>query len=89
MPRAKVNSAARSKHRPLLMLFWRRKPEIQEIEICLNNDFAGRWAAEHIARAYQDRYRIIQNLPEREGCDYADLAQEKREAARSRAAFSR
>ena len=40
-------------------------------------------------RSYQDRYRIIQNLPEREGCDYADLAKEKREAARSRAAFSR
>ena len=74
---------------PALDALLARKPEIQEIEICLNNDFAGRWAAEHIARAYQDRYRIIQNLPEREGCDYADLAQEKREAARSRAAFSR
>ena len=74
---------------PALDALLARKPEIQEIEICLNNDFAGRWAAEHIARAYQDRYRIIQNLPEREGCDYADLAQEKRGAARSRAAFSR
>ena len=51
----------------------------EEIEICTNNDFAGRWAADHIAQAYADRYRIVRNLPEREGCDYADLAKQKLE----------
>ena len=59
--------------------------EIEEIEICTNNDFAGRWAAAHIERAYQGRYRMVKNLPRREGCDYGDLAKEnyERRAARS------
>ena len=51
-------------------------PEIQEIEICTDNDFAGRWACSHIKNMYSDRYRIIENLPEKEGTDYADLAKE-------------
>ena len=59
--------------------FLSRYPETEEIEICTNNDFAGRWAADHIAQAYADRYRIVRNLPEREGCDYADLAKQKLE----------
>ena len=47
--------------------------------------FAGRWAAAHIERAYQGRYRMVKNLPRREGCDYGDLAKEnyERRAARS------
>ena len=64
---------------PALDAFLSRHPEIEEIEICTNNDFAGRWAADHIAQAYADRYRIVRNLPEREGCDYADLAKQKLE----------
>ena len=32
-----------------------RHPEIEEIEICTNNDFAGRWAANHIKKAYQSK----------------------------------
>lgn len=62
-----------------------RHPEIEEIEICTNNDFAGRWAAAHIERAYQGRYRMVKNLPLREGCDYGDLAKENygRRTARS------
>ena len=65
--------------------FLERHPEIEEIEICTNNDFAGRWAAAHIERAYQGRYRMVKNLPRREGCDYGDLAKEnyERRAARS------
>ena len=59
--------------------FLSRHPATEEIEICTNNDFAGRWAADHIAQAYADRYRIVRNLPEREGCDYADLAKQKLE----------
>ena len=59
--------------------FLSRYPETEEIEICTNNDFAGRWAADHIAQAYADRYRIVRNLPDREGCDYADLTKQKLE----------
>ena len=71
--------------------FLTRHPEIEEIEICTNNDFAGRWAAERLEKAYQGKYRMVMNLPEKEGCDYADLAQEKQEerAARQRAACFR
>ena len=70
--------------------FLKRHPEIEEIEICTNNDFAGRWAAEHLGKAYQGKYRIVENLPEKDGCDYADLAKEKQEeqVARQSAAYS-
>lgn len=76
---------------PALDDFLKRHPEIEEIEICTNNDFAGRWAAEHIEKAYQGKYRIVKNLPEKEGCDYADMAKEKYEerAVHQRAACSR
>lgn len=71
--------------------FLKRHPEVEEVEICTNNDFAGRWAAEHIEKAYQGKYRIVKNLPGKEGCDYADIAKEKYEerAVRQRAACSR
>ena len=71
--------------------FLSRHPETEEIEICTNNDFAGHWAADHIAQSYADRYRIVRNLPELEGCDYADLAKQKLEEriARDRAILSR
>lgn len=71
--------------------FLGRHPEIEELEICTNNDFAGRWAAEHLEKAYQGRYRMVKNLPEKEGCDYADLTKERYEklAARQRATCSR
>ena len=76
---------------PALEAFLKRRPEIEEIEICTNNDFAGRWAAEHLEKAYQGKYRIVKNLPEKEGCDYADLAKEQyeKQAALWRAACSR
>ena len=69
--------------------FLARHPEIEEIEICTNNDFAGRWAAEHIEKEYRDRYRITKNLPEPEGYDYGNLAEKQYQAARQRAACSR
>lgn len=56
--------------------FLSRHPEIREIEICTNNDYGGRWAARHIQKAYEGGYTIIMNLPQREGADYGDLAQE-------------
>ena len=71
--------------------FLKRHPEIEEIEICTNNDFAGRWAAEHLGKTYQGKYRMVKNLPEKEGYDYADLTKERyeKQAARQRAACSR
>lgn len=74
-----------------LTAFLARHPEIEEIEICTDNDHAGRWAADHIGREYRNKYRIIKNLPEIEGCDYGNLAEEKQkeQAARQRAACSR
>lgn len=64
--------------------FLARHPEIEEIEICTNNDFAGRWAAGHIESVYRDKCRIVKNLPAKEGYDYADLTKERyeRKAAR-------
>ena len=71
--------------KPLAMeSFLKRHPEIEEIEICTNNDFAGRWAAEHLEKAYQGKYRMVKNLPEREGFDYGDLAKERYEKLASR-----
>ena len=91
-PREKTETQASSfKKPPALEAFLKRQPEIDEIEICLNNDFAGRWAAACLEKTYQGRYRIVKNLPEKEGCDYADLAKEKYEerAALHRAACFR
>ena len=86
----KEGETAYSFKKPIaLESFLTRHPEIEEIEICTNNDFAGRWAAEHIEKAYQDTYHIIKNLPEKEGYDYSDLAEEQFQAARQRAACSR
>lgn len=62
--------------------FLKVHPEICEIEICTDNDFAGRWACEHIKRNYENSYQIIENLPQIEGADYADLAKMKKEEKR-------
>lgn len=62
------------KNPPALEHFLSRHPEIREIEICTDNDFAGRWACEQIRRVYQERYHIIENLPQIEGEDYGDVA---------------
>ena len=68
----------RERKNPLALdAFLERHPEIEEIEICLNNDFAGRWAAAHIEVSYQNRYRIRKHLPDPEGHDYGNLAEER------------
>lgn len=64
---------------PALEHFLSQHPEIREIEICTDNDFAGRWACGQIRRIYQERYQIIENLPQTEGADYGDLAQRETE----------
>lgn len=62
---------------PALDVFLARHPEIREIEVCTDNDHAGRWAAEHIQKAYQDRYEVTLHLPAAEGLDWADVAQKQ------------
>lgn len=57
--------------------FLKKHPEIREIEICTDNDFAGRWACSHIKRFYEGKYTIIENLPQIEGADYGDMAKQK------------
>lgn len=55
--------------------FLTQHPEISSIEVCFDNDEAGRGAALQIAELYSERYEIKQNLPAIENADYADLAQ--------------
>lgn len=57
--------------------FLKMHPEVTEIEICTNNDHPGRVACRAIKGQYEDSYRIIENLPQREGADYADLSKER------------
>lgn len=72
------------KNPPALVHFLKSHPEIEEIEICTDNDFAGRWACEHIKSAYGNKYRIIENLPQIDGADYGDLAVLEMERNQSR-----
>lgn len=65
-----------------LEYFLSEHPEIREIEICTDNDFAGRWACGQMKQAYQERYHIIENLPQIEGADYGDLARQEAEKKR-------
>ena len=70
------------KNPPALEHFLSRHPEIREIEICTDNDFAGRWACGQMKQVYQERYHIIENLPQMEENDYGDLAQLEAEKTR-------
>lgn len=58
---------------------------IEEIEICTDNDFAGRYACEQIRKAYGEKYRVVENLPKREGADYGDIAKEAFQAKKIKA----
>lgn len=72
----KEGSVHRSFKKPqALEHFLLQHPEIRELEICTDNDFAGRYACEQIKKAYEGEYRIIENLPQIDGADYGDLAQ--------------
>ena len=57
--------------------FFSTHPEIKELEICFDNDYAGRWAALRICEAYKNRCRVVVNLPRQEGFDYGDLAAQR------------
>lgn len=58
--------------------FLQAHPEITALELCLDNDVAGRAAAAQIACYYSGRYDLAIKLPPIENGDYADLAQAMR-----------
>lgn len=71
--------------------FLRRHPEVDTLELCLDNDEKGRAASAVIAAQYKGKCRIIDNPPPIVGGDYADSAKQKKiqtleRAARNRAA---
>ena len=70
-----------------LEAFLQNHPEVDELELCTDNDRAGRWAAQNIAKHYSKEYMVTVNLPPIEGYDWADMAKEEKEkrAARNRA----
>lgn len=79
----KEGELRREMKRPVaLEHFLKIHPEIQEIEICLDNDFAGRWACSHIREAYGGKYQITENLPAEDGMDYGDMARRAMERNR-------
>ena len=64
--------------------FLKEHPEVQEIEICTDNDFAGRWACEQLKKHYEKEYQIFCNLPSIDGADYGDMAKSALETEKSR-----
>ena len=56
--------------------FLKQHPEVTEIEICTDYDFAGRWACEQLKEHYEKEYAVFCNLPPIEGADYGDLAKQ-------------
>lgn len=64
---AQIQSERFKKPPDALEEFLKNHPEIKEIEICTDNDFAGRWAKEQMKKHYEGTYQIICNLPEKKG----------------------
>ncbi len=72
---SKVSSIRRPFKSPAaLEQFLLDHPQIRRMEICTDNDFAGRYAAERIAEHYKDEYDVRLCLPVPEGFDYNDMA---------------
>lgn len=73
----KQGEAERSAKPPAaLERFLANHPEITELELCLDNDYAGRYAAGKIEQTYGNRMAVAQNLPATEGMDYGELARQ-------------
>lgn len=67
----------RGMKRPVALThFLSRHPEIEELELCFDNDFAGRWAARHVREMYQDKFAVTDNPPPVAGWDYGEMAKE-------------
>ena len=76
-PKEGEERATKKMKRPdALEHFLKEHPEVTEIEICTNNDFAGRWACAQLKEQYGEKYTVVCNLPQMEGADYGDLAKQ-------------
>lgn len=72
---SKVSSIRRPFKPPAaLEQFLADHPQIRRMEICTDNDFAGRYAAARIAGHYKESYDVRLCLPVPEGFDYNDMA---------------
>ena len=76
-PKEGAERATKKMKRPdALEHFLKEHPEVTEIEICTDNDFAGRWACAQLKEQYGEKYTVVCNLPQMEGADYGDLAKQ-------------
>ena len=76
-PKEGMEQSPKKMKRPdALEHFLKKHPEVTEIEICTDNDFAGRWACEQLKEHYEKEYAVFCNLPPIEGADYGDLAKQ-------------
>ena len=76
-PKEGMEQSPKKMKRPdALEHFLKKHPEVTEIEICTDNDFAGRWACEQLKEQYGKNYTVVCNLPQIEGADYGDLAKQ-------------
>lgn len=76
----KVTTVRRPTKPPVaLEQFLSDHPHIRRMEICTDNDFAGRYAAKRIEEQYRERYDVSLDLPVPEGFDYNDMAVERME----------
>ena len=74
-PKEGAEQATKKMKRPdALEHFLKEHSEVTEIEICTDNDFAGRWACEQLKEQYGKNYTVVCNLPQIEGSDYGELA---------------
>lgn len=83
----KEGTPDRVMRRPVALVhFLQQHPEVEELELCFDNDFAGRWAARNIRELYENEFTVTENLPPVEGWDYGEMARQamekKREAIR-------
>ena len=76
-PKEGAERATKKIKRPdALEYFLKEHPEVTEIELCTDNDFAGRWACAQLKEQYEEKYTVVCNLPQMEGADYGDLAKQ-------------
>ena len=66
-----------------LVEFLRQHPDVDTIQLCMDNDEPGRNAALAIARNLGAKYKVSLCLPQIEGGDYADLAKQIKQARRA------
>ena len=66
-----------------LVEFLRQHPDVDTIQLCMDNDEPSRNAAPAIARNLGSKYKVSLCLQQIEGGDYADLAKQIKQARRA------